>query len=111
LYGRRLHSFHYFITDSIVPGPNVFLNCTADDALSESGPHDRFHTGTLYDNVVVHAAASGGDSQAGALNAYNRGLQSGSLQGWAGSNIVFWNCTAAQMLVEHGFNLLPAQPR
>jgi hypothetical protein len=101
---------HDFITDSIVPGPNVFLNCRADDALSESGPHDRFATGTLFDDVVVHAAATGGDSQAGGLNAYNRGLEGGSLQGWAGSNMVFWNCTAAQMLVEQLPGATPGTP-
>jgi hypothetical protein len=101
---------HDFITDSIVAGPNVFLNDTAVGALSESGPHDRFDTGTLFDNVVVTAAASGGDSQAGGLNAYNRGLESGSLQGWAGSNIVFWNSRASQMLVEQLPGATPGAP-
>jgi hypothetical protein len=95
------HGRHDFILDSRVPGPNAFVDCTAVDAYSESGPHDRWATGTLFDNVTVTAATDpGGDSQEGGLNAYNRGLESGSPQGWSGANMVFWNCTADRMLVE-----------
>ncbi len=95
------HGRHAFILDSLVAGPNVFLNCTAVDAYSESGPHDRWAVGTLFDNVTVTAATTpGGDSQEGGLNAYNRGLESGSPQGWSGANMVFWNSTADRMLVE-----------
>jgi hypothetical protein len=95
------HGRHDFVLDSRVPGPNVFVDCTAVGAYSESGPHDRWATGALFDNVTVTAAAdAGGDSQEGGLNAYNRGLESGSPQGWSGANMVFWNSTADRMLVE-----------
>jgi hypothetical protein len=95
------HGRHDFILDSLVPGPNAFVNCTAVDAYSESGPHDRWATGTLFDNVAVTAATDpGGDSQEGGLNAYNRGLESNSPQGWSGANMVFWNSTADRMLLE-----------
>src|SRR5262249_10662475 len=95
------HGRHDFILDSLVAGPNVFVNCTAALAYSESGPHDRWAVGTLFDNVTVTAATTpGGDSQEGGLNAYNRGLESGSPQGWSGANMVFWNSTANRMLVE-----------
>ncbi len=95
------HGRHDFILDSLVAGPNVFVNCTAALAYSESGPHDRWAVGTLFDHVSVTAATTpGGDSQEGGLNAYNRGLESGSPQGWSGANMVFWNSTAKRMLVE-----------
>ncbi|MFP3904358.1 MAG: hypothetical protein ACLFWB_08975, partial [Armatimonadota bacterium] len=44
---------HDFVMHSVVSGPNVFLDCTARDAHSDSGPHHRWATGTLYDNVTV----------------------------------------------------------
>jgi hypothetical protein len=90
---------HDFVLASHTPGPNVFVDCAADNAYSESGPHHRWATGTLYDNVFVQAAQQGGDIGAGDLGAYNRGMVEG--QGWAGANMVFWNSgTDAKMIVE-----------
>jgi hypothetical protein len=92
---------HDFVTDSIVPGPNVFLNDTASGSFDETGPHQRWATGILYDNVTVHADPSATSSGAGAINVRNRGLDStGSLQGWAGANVVIWNSTADSMDVQ-----------
>src|SRR5262249_4983209 len=83
---------HDWVLDSIVPGPNAFGHCTSEGAYDESGPHHRWSTGTLFDNVVVHATTEPGHPSAGDLGAYNRGQDStGSLQGWAGANMVFWN--------------------
>lgn len=79
---------HDFVMQYWVPGPNVFLDCRSEKAHSDSGPHQRYATGTLYDNV-----------QTGTLNVVNRG-NSGSGHGWAGAQMVFWNCTAGSMKVE-----------
>jgi hypothetical protein len=87
---------HDFVQGSIVPGPNVFVDCTAEQAYDESGPHDRYSTGTLFDNVIVQPAGTSSDR--GALSIHNRGQDStGSLQGWTGANMVVWNSTATTM--------------
>ena len=78
------HGRHDFVMHSVVPGPNVFLDCTAENAHSDTGPHHRWSTGTLYDNVRVAGNA---------INVRNRG-NSGTGHGWAGAQMVFWNCTA-----------------
>lgn len=73
---------HDFVTHARVLGPNVFLDCVAERAHSDSGPHHRWAMGTLYDNVVCEQ-----------LNVQWRG-RSGTGHGWAGANTVFWNCQA-----------------
>lgn len=81
---------HDFVLGARVAGPNVFLDCTADEASSASEPHHRYGTGCLWDNVRLH-----GDAE---LQAVNRG-DSGTGHGWAGANNVFWNCEAMVILV------------
>lgn len=81
------HGRHDFVMHAVVPGPNVFLDCVADEAHSDSGPHHRWATGTLYDNVVIN----GND-----LNVQDR-QWSGTGHGWAGALMIFWNCTARQI--------------
>ncbi len=81
------HGRHDFVMHSVVSGPNVFLDCRADNAHSDSGPHHRWATGTLYDNVVVN----GHD-----LDVQDR-QWSGTGHGWAGSQMVFWNCIARRI--------------
>ena len=36
---------------SQTPGPNVFLDSIATNAYSDIGPHHRYATGQLYDNI------------------------------------------------------------
>jgi hypothetical protein len=79
---------HDFVMQYWVPGPNVFLDCRSEKPLSESGPHQRYATGTLYDNVHTDR-----------LTAVKRG-RSGSGHGWTGAHVVFWNCTARSMRVQ-----------
>lgn len=79
---------HDFVMQYRVPGPNVFLDCRSINPHSDSGPHQRYATGTLYDNV-----------ETGRLNVVNRG-RSGTGHGWAGAQMVFWNCRAQSMNVE-----------
>ncbi|MCE9613819.1 MAG: CNP1-like family protein [Lentisphaerae bacterium] len=76
---------HDFVMHAWVPGPNVFLDCRSENPHADSGPHHRYATGTLYDNV-----------ETGGLNVVNRG-RSGTGHGWAGAQMVFWNCKAGGM--------------
>jgi hypothetical protein len=91
------HGRHDFVLHSALPGPNVFLNCMAVESLDESGPHLHWDTGVLFDNVTVISAGDKDHFFGGSLEARNRGLVDGFLQGWTGANLVFWNCTADKM--------------
>lgn len=83
---------HDFVNNSTRPaGPHVFHRSVANDALDESGPHQRWATGTLFDNVTVD-----GDQ----INARNRG-NFGTGHGWAGANMVIWNSTAQSYIVQN----------
>jgi hypothetical protein len=56
---------------------NVFLDCKAINPFSTSEPHSNWVNGALYDNVKAPLTA--------------RFWKDISI-GWAGANIVFWNC-------------------
>jgi Cellulose binding domain/F5/8 type C domain len=77
---------HDFVTGDNTPGPNVFFDSRAEQSYAEVGPHQRWATGALFDNIV-HRSVGGGQI----LGAYNRGNQ-GTGHGWAGAYIVFYNC-------------------
>lgn len=81
---------HDYVLHSAVPGPNVFLDCSAEEAHSDTGPHHRWSVGVLYDNVRVK-----GD----AINIRNRS-NFGTGHGWSGANQVVWNCVADAMNIE-----------
>jgi len=83
---------HDFVSGSRTAGPNVFLNCTATQVVRDcdSGPHHRWTVGALYDRVVSDMD----------LNVQNR-KSSGSGHGWAGSQIVLWNCTVRRAIVQN----------
>lgn len=76
---------HDFVSGSLSPGPNVWVDCLAIDPYSDSGPHHRYSTGQIYDNIKVTLFGAAGE-----LNARNRG-PSGSGHGWSGAQILFWN--------------------
>lgn len=80
---------HDYVTGSQVAGPNVFVKCTAEDQKSNIGPHHRWATGLLFDNIVGN----------GSMDVENR-RNSGSGHGWAGAQVMFWNCTANNMIVQ-----------
>ena len=95
--GGTLHLFykcysedsrHDFAIGSRETGPFAFVKCTAVRG-GQSEPHHRWSTGALYDNVIT---------KDGALAAINRG-DSGSGHGWAGANMMFWNCDAKNIVV------------
>ena len=79
---------HDYVTGSRTPGPNTFVNCISENQKSTTGPHHRWGTGQLYDNVS-------GTKDFAAENRRN----SGSGHGWAGAQIMFWNCTTTTKFV------------
>ncbi|KAI1311049.1 hypothetical protein EDD11_003556 [Mortierella claussenii] len=72
---------HDFITLGRVCGPNVFVDSTGVDGNNDTGPHERFAMGILYDNITCNT-----------LNVRQRSWM-GSGQGWAGAFHVVYNCT------------------
>src|SRR4051794_5510816 len=73
---------HDFVTGSNVVGPIVFTNSQGTVTHADAGPHHRWGSGLLFDNIL-----------AGQINIQNR-WDSGSGHGWAGANSVVWNSTA-----------------
>ena len=83
---------HDFVTNSTRPnGPNVFHDSTATNANSDTGPHQRWSSGTLYDQVTV---------EGNAINARNRETF-GTRHGWSGANIVVWNSDADSYRIQN----------
>ena len=83
---------HDFVNNSTrPPGPNVFHNSIATNANSDTGPHQKWATGTLFDNITV---------QGNAINARNR-WTFGTGHGWSGANMVVWNSTADSFRVQN----------
>lgn len=80
---------HDYVNGSRTPGPNVFYNCTATNQKADMGPHHRWSTGILLDNIS-------GDGQ---LRVQDR-ADSGSGHGWSGSQIMFWNCTVNNIVIQ-----------
>lgn len=78
---------HDYVTGGRTAGPNVFHNCTAVNAHNDIGPHQRWATGTLYDNLRTD----------GVINVQER--RSGG-HGWTGVTQVLWNCTAKKTAVQ-----------
>lgn len=81
---------HDYATGSRVCGPNVFYNCSARNTHADIGPHHRWATGTLYDNIDTD----------GQINVQDRGNY-GSGHGWAGANQVLWNCKAKLVAIQN----------
>ncbi|WP_343303556.1 T9SS type A sorting domain-containing protein [Chitinophaga niabensis] len=70
---------HDLVSGSKVPGPNVFLDCSSENTRADIGPHHRWSTGQLYDNIY-----------GGQIRVQNRGA-SGTGHGWSGAQTLFWN--------------------
>jgi hypothetical protein len=82
---------HDFVLGSLVPGPNAFVQCTAENTHADTGPHHRWAVGALFDGV---------SQTDGEINIQNRG-NLGSGHGWAGANSVVWNSQAAVFRVRN----------
>ncbi|MBC7587921.1 MAG: hypothetical protein H7178_06120 [Chitinophagaceae bacterium] len=83
---------HDYVTGSKVCGPNVFYNCRAEKTHADIGPHHRWATGTLYDNIVTD----------GEINIQDRGNW-GTGHGWSGSTQVVWNCRASKAAIQNPY--------
>lgn len=79
---------HDYVTQSKTAGPNVFVDCVAENVHSDIGPHHRYSEGILFDNV-----------KGGPINVQNR-TSSGTGHGWAGSQTVFWNCQGSSLICD-----------
>jgi len=84
-YGR-----HPYVTGSRDPGPIAFVRSKTLGGGSET--HSRWATGVLFDNILV--------TERGGIAAGNRG-GGGSGHGWAGANVVMWNCTSPGLKVQN----------
>lgn len=82
------HGRHDFVNGSSDLGPTVFLDCLAERTHADIGPHHRWASGNLYDNV-----------KGGQIHVQDRG-RSGTGHGWAGNAQVFWNCEAESFLCQ-----------
>jgi hypothetical protein len=80
---------HDYVNGSRTCGPNVFYNSSSTIQNNDIGPHHRWATGILFDNLV-------GD---GRMDVQNR-LDMGSGHGWSGGQIMFWNCNANRMVIQ-----------
>ena len=82
----------YFVwTSSLIPGPNVLLNCTFRGIGSRIQPHQRWSTGLLVDNCTVPD---------GGIDFMNRGI-AGSGHGWTMGWAVAWNCVAKTYIIQN----------
>src|ERR1017187_3151945 len=81
---------HQFVTQSLTIGPNVFVDGTSDSAHAEAGPHQRWATGILWDNITVH----GGNNDIQNAGNYGTG------HGWEGASCVIWNNSASGFILQ-----------
>ncbi|ACU04888.1 hypothetical protein [Pedobacter heparinus] len=72
---------HDYVTGAKTCGPNVFYRSKSRNTHADIGPHHRWSSGTLYDNIDTD----------GEINVQDRGNW-GSGHGWAGVTQVIWNC-------------------
>jgi len=81
---------HDYVNGSQTAGPNVFYNCTSTLANADTGPHHRWSTGILFDNI---------NSVNGAMAVQNR-TNSGTGHGWSGAQTMFWNCVGSRLVLQ-----------
>lgn len=81
---------HDYVTGARVCGPNVFYNCKAEKTNADIGPHHRWASGTLYDNIITD----------GEINVQDRGNW-GTGHGWAGVTQIIWNCKVKRAAIQN----------
>lgn len=75
---------HDFVMGASVAGPNAFVDNKAELCHANSEPHQRWATGTLFENCSLSGPEAG-------FSFSNRG-RFGTGHGWAGAQMVLWNC-------------------
>lgn len=80
---------HDYVTGARVCGPNVFTQCKARNTHADIGPHHRWASGTLFDQIDTD----------GEINVQDRGNW-GSGHGWAGVTQVVWNCKVSSSVIQ-----------
>jgi autotransporter-associated beta strand protein len=80
---------HQYVTQSLTTGPNVFVDSLSDNAHAEAGPHHRWATAAMWDNITVNGHN---------LDAQNT-CESGTGHGWEGANCSIWNSKANSLVV------------
>jgi hypothetical protein len=81
-------SRHSFVTGAHVAGPNVWLDCLAEQTNADDGPHHRWGSGLLFDGT-----------KGGSLKVQNR-KDSGTGHGWSGAQTLFWNAEADSLVCD-----------
>ena len=76
---------HDYVTSARTLGPTAFVDSLAVTPSTDTGPHQRYAEGILFDNI-----------KGGEIAVQNRG-SSGSGHGWSGAQIVLWNCEGTQL--------------
>lgn len=79
---------HTLTSGSRALGPNVFLDCVIERSTDDDGPHQRWATGTLFDNAR------------GQLLRFQNRQTSGTGHGWAGGQQVAWNSEYDAIVVQ-----------
>ncbi len=82
------HGRHNFVAGGRVTGPHVWLDSVAKNSYEDDGPHHRWSTGLLFDNVSTQA-----------INVQNR-MSSGTGHGWAGAQVMFWNTYSNSYVIQ-----------
>lgn len=72
-------------------GPNVFLRCSATNMFGDLGPHVKWSSGVLYDNVTTDSCYIAVQDRHNAGNGH----------GWAGVTFVLYNCTAPKIICQN----------
>ena len=83
---------HDYVIGSRDCGPNVFVNSVSTKQQMDIGPHLKWGTGCLFDNITSD----------GIQEAINRASEGGGTmgQGWGGAQICYYNCTAPSIEVQ-----------
>ena len=79
---------HTLTSGSRALGPNVFLDCVIERSTDDDGPHQRWSTGTLFDNAR------------GQLLRFQNRQTSGTGHGWAGAQQIAWNSEYDAIVVQ-----------
>jgi hypothetical protein len=92
LYARGAR--HTLVTGKFVTGPNVWLDVAAENQMADIGPHQRWATGLLFDNIHsfapnAQAECTWGNQEVGLTVKF--GGSPGTGHGWTGAQVMFWN--------------------